>query len=521
MKRFYSVFLAIAILFALAIPAMAAGEVTFTIGSVEANPGASIQVPITVAGNPGISAMQIDITLGAGLEWDYDPLNYTTEQSTWPFISSSDVLALTTTRPMGANLTSSTARLLFPGDGGNVTTNGTLVTLKLKVKGDAQPGKEVPINMNVYSCYNETDAAVPYNPITPGKVTVKPGKPKDGLPTLKHEVAGAKVGFAEPGLPINFSLTLDNYPNAEEMGDFDDYALTTYVTLSEGLTFDPDSVSVTIGGVVFEAGTYTISTTDIDGATFKVTIPIQSGSQYPAGWESSLKDQFVDKTIVVPIVIEYQAALNASAVVYDTVLKSFNTSTAVLHYPSDDPSLGKTTEELVGVYTFQFNVTKVDINDHNTLLPGAVFELRDSEEGQAIPLTAKAGNVYRVDRNGASTVTSITTDASGKFTIEGLAAPQAYYLVETKEPDGYVLPRDPATKVQFDAVPASVGTTLASLVMSVDDDPISGYSITIENSTDSFGGMGTMLFTVGGAALMAAAFVLFMAMRKRRMRGMA
>ena len=523
MKRFFSAFLAVAMLaaFAWATPAIAAGEVTFTIGSVAAEPGDSVQVPITVSGNPGISLIQIDITLGAGLEWDYDPALYGSNQSTWPFISSSDVLPLSATRPQGANFTDSTVRLLLQGDGGNATTNGTLVTLKLKVKGDAASG-DISVGMSVYSCYNETDAAVPCNPITPGTVTVTGGKPpKEDLPTLNHKVAGAKVGFAEFGQPINFSLTLGTYPKAEKFGGFSDYALTTYVTLSEGLTFDPGSVSVKIDGISFDAGMYTVSTTDIDGATFKVVIPIRSGGEYPANWGNQLENKVKSQE---PIVIEYKDALNASATVYNpSTPESFNTSGAVLHYPSDDPTLGKTTNDVVGVYTFRFDATKVDSDNHSKLLPGAVFELRDSATGQAIALTAKGDNAYRIDRNGTSTVTSITTDASGKFTIEGLAAPQSYYLVETQVPNGYVLPTNPATKVQFNAVPASSGTTLASLKMSVNDVQITGFSIMIENGTETgpgTGGMGTVLFTVGGAVLMAAAFVLFMVMRKRRMRGM-
>jgi len=382
-----------------------------------------------------------------------------------------------------------------------------------------------------------------------------PGKPKVVLPTLYHDTPGAnvlnsadmdsnsfsfKMDYAESGQPIDFRLKLENYPGAEQLSTYGNYALTAYVTLSEGLTFDPGSVSVKAGGISFAPGMYSVSTADTNGATFKVTIPLQSGGQYPTSWGSALK-AYIES--LGAITVEYKAALNTSAVAYEPSNPgSCNTSTAVLHYnndPSDSASLGYTVNDQVSIYTFRFSATSVDAADHGKLLAGAVFELRDSAEGPAIPLVAKGGNVYMVDRSATAPVTSIVTDESGKFTIEGLTAfadglasedgsPLHYYLVETQAPGGYGLPKDPAAAIDFrlNGVNLDPDSTITNWIIHLDAEMrVNGAtqpsaSILIENGSGTqlpeTGGIGTMLFTVGGALLVAAAVVLFVAMRKRR-----
>jgi len=177
MKRFVSLVLVIMMLsmFALSTPVLAAGEITFTVGSREAKAGDSVQIPITVSGNPGFSSVRLNITLGTGLAWDYDPLTYTNSQSTWPFIGSSEVLAIATARPTGANLTESYVSLMFPSTMENTYDNGLLVTLKLKVNETVAPG-DISITVVVSQCFDENDKDVPFN-LIPGRVTI-PGAQK-------------------------------------------------------------------------------------------------------------------------------------------------------------------------------------------------------------------------------------------------------------------------------------------------------------------------------------------------------
>ena len=69
-----------------------------------------------------------------------------------------------------------------------------------------------------------------------------------------------------------------------------------------------------------------------------------------------------------------------------------------------------------------------------------------------------AEGTYRVAKTGETgTVTTVTTTASGKFTIKGLDA-DTYYLTETKQPDGYNKLTEPVTVVIAEDGTITVGT---------------------------------------------------------------
>jgi len=171
MKRFFAKILIIS-MFVLTVNAKSETTLTFTVSDVTVASGKSVLVPITVSGNPGIAMLRVNVTLGEGLEWDYNPDNYTANRDTWPFVGSNDayVLELSSTRPQGDNLTSSFASLLFTGTGGNTFGNGTLVILKLKV-GENASG-ELPISINIATCLSETGESVNFHPVNPGIIAV-------------------------------------------------------------------------------------------------------------------------------------------------------------------------------------------------------------------------------------------------------------------------------------------------------------------------------------------------------------
>ena len=136
--------------------------ITFSVTNITSPPGSSVLVPIIVNNNPGVSMIRIDVTLGDSLSWNYNPVEYSSDSETWPFISCSDVLSLSQIRPVDENFNESFVSLLFPGSGENVMTNGTLVILKLKINGDIQDSCDIPINITVRTCVNQLDEDVEF-----------------------------------------------------------------------------------------------------------------------------------------------------------------------------------------------------------------------------------------------------------------------------------------------------------------------------------------------------------------------
>ena len=144
-------------------------DLTFTIENIaNVRAGQSVEVPILVSNNPGVALIRVNINLHEDLEWDCDLSVYDGgDQSTWPFIGSNDVLPISITGPYSIE---ESASISFIGSGGNKQGNGTLVTLKLKVKEGAEPG-EKPIEVEIPFCRNENEGIVPHN-VKAGKITV-------------------------------------------------------------------------------------------------------------------------------------------------------------------------------------------------------------------------------------------------------------------------------------------------------------------------------------------------------------
>ena len=89
--------------------------------------------------------------------------------------------------------------------------------------------------------------------------------------------------------------------------------------------------------------------------------------------------------------------------------------------------------ELTGIW--DVDVFKYTMNGQTeTALAGATFTLSNNSDGtNPIDLISEGNNVYRVAKTGETgTVTEITTDTTGTFTIQGLDA-DTYYLTETAE----------------------------------------------------------------------------------------
>lgn len=116
-----------------------------------------------------------------------------------------------------------------------------------------------------------------------------------------------------------------------------------------------------------------------------------------------------------------------------------------------------------------------------------------------------ADNLYRVATT--NDTTAVTTDATGKFTIEGLGA-GTYYLTETTSPAGYNQLSKPIT-----IVIAENGQITVDRIAVAEGEPVKVLNQT-GNELPSTGGMGTTIFYVVGGVLVVGAGVLLVT-RKR------
>ena len=218
------------------------------------------------------------------------------------------------------------------------------------------------------------------------------------------------------------------------------------------------------------------------------------------------KEKLADLEAGTEIVITYEAKVDTDAAVGGTG----NTNMAVLAYH------GYTTEETgATVYTYDLSVFKFSTvsGDTRTALADAVFELKNSE-GSALTFTAGENNVYTYDAGTAGEVTEITTDSTGKFTIQGLDA-GTYYLSEKTAPAGYnKLTEDVTVTIAEDGtVTYKLKESGEVAAADANDD------VLVENKTGSIlpstGGMGTTIFYLAGAILVIVAGVLLIT--KKRM----
>ena len=228
-------------------------------------------------------------------------------------------------------------------------------------------------------------------------------------------------------------------------------------------------------------------------------------------------------TQATTITITYSAELNENA----EVGLEGNPNESKLSYGVADSTTGKpsgtTPPSKTTTYTWDVDVFKYtnktteegeSAKTEEVALAGAKFTLSKNSDGtNPIALVSEGNNVYRVAKTGETgTVTEITTDTTGTFTIQGLDA-DTYYLTETAAPAGYNKLADAVTIVIGENGVVN-GTTEAP--QGVDEVKVLNQSGTELPST---GGMGTTLFYVLGSVLVVGAVVLLVTRKRMSNKG--
>lgn len=195
------------------------------------------------------------------------------------------------------------------------------------------------------------------------------------------------------------------------------------------------------------------------------------------------------------IKVTFSAKVNAD--IADKVTKDLP-NTDGLYYGNEGNFTYKPGNNTVNVATAGLDVTKVDGNATSTKLAGAEFTLYKD------PACTEAIAVDGV------TVKATTTNGNDKFyygTHEFYFTPDVtYYVKETKAPANYNLNATVFTVKAVAKAYTAVGTVENGATV------VKDYPVTVPST----GGMGTMMFYVGGAALIACAGVLLFVLKRKK-----
>ena len=319
---------------------------------------------------------------------------------------------------------------------------------------------------------------------------------KNGVPTNEKTVEEdstpgvyGKVNDADIGQTVNFRSIIIAQAGAQNYVFHD--------TMSNGLTFNTNSVKVTLNSTAVDTSKYDVVTSGLtDGCTFHVV--------FHQDFCDTLKAN--DK-----IVVSYSATVNANAVIGDVG----NPNESHLSYGEDSKT--STVPSTTKTYTWDMEVLKYGNGDKTKLLKDAQFVILNSTKNKvATVVNGKVTGWVDVPAAGEDGVitwpanTVLTTDAQGNIHVSGLDA-DTYYLREVQAPAGY---NKLAGDIEFKIVPTTgENNTLTYTTVVAEINNQSGSEL------PSTGGMGTTLFYILGSVLVLGTVVLLITRKRMRANG--
>ena len=284
---------------------------------------------------------------------------------------------------------------------------------------------------------------------------------------------------------------------ASKAGSIDNQ-LTKYAivdTMDEGLTFNENSVVVKYDGTG-------------DALTLGTDYSIEKNYTYTGkNGEATATFAVVFKSATLEsknfynaetVVVTYTADLNEKAKL-NTAIRN----TDGLVYGNDAETNFESGKNSPDVFTYGMKVVKVNGNDTTQKLADAEFQIFTDAEAKT-PLTVDGKNVVaKTGANGEATFVLEGTTTTFKFD-----ATKTYYAKETAAPADYNL-NSSVFKVNIDK---SKEYTFVGNVTVDGNNAVANYPVTVPKT----GGMGTMMFYVGGAALIACAGVLLFVLKRKK-----
>lgn len=340
------------------------------------------------------------------------------------------------------------------------------------------------------------------------------GKDKTSYPGLDKVIVtegedgmlvDAKEDTAAAGDTVNFKLTTnvpDDLLNYINLPDVDDpsvvnvladepvrgsYQLVIHDQMDDELVLDPESIVVTLGknDVLIPVDQYTVAydVAHDDGTICDFEITLDLVNLYEMG---AITEEDIDNA--TPITVTYTATLA------EDVTAGEYLNTAWVTYPE-----GESEKDTVKVKTYGIDIFKYDqalgVDGENAGLAGAEFALYGADD---VTVAEEDGTV--TVNPDADPILTVTSGEDGDVVINGLDK-GVYYLMETKAPEGYVQSTTPLK------------------VTIPDDADETTYLVEVNFANAQVphtGGAGTLMYTVGGAAIILLAGALLLISRYSR-----
>lgn len=306
------------------------------------------------------------------------------------------------------------------------------------------------------------------------------------------------------------------------VGDTVNYKITTSVP---SYPITATSKTFTVRDVLGKGLTLDATTIQINGIDRTDDIASLAQNSEENSFTLTFTDDYITNNQGKQVVITYSVTVNENAFEEDALGNKAYVGT-------NDPTTGSDYEEKeipeVDVYTYGITVKKVNL-DGTTYLPGAAFELKS---GDTVLNFTSSDGVYTYSPTATKeTTTTLVTNDAGEIKIQGINTGE-YTLTEIKAPDGYVLPANPDVTItlvdetgsedgKLDSTSNASGTIVNQTITDTPDDNVLELGVTNKTSDEAgfelpnTGGMGTLIFTVGGILLMAGA-VIFLVVSKKK-----